>query len=279
MRHMRLLRPALIALTFCVLVFQSGWARAADRDQITAFLQVTGFDVALDSISLSAASAPQMLGIDPGAFGSEWTRLSEQVFDTAEMRSLAIDILEQTLSDAALGHAAAFYASDLGQRLVEVENASHMMDDDQKQDEGKRLVSDMVRTGDARLQELKRMNAAIGGVDSSLKALQEIQFRTLIAASSAGVVELRIDPDELRAVLAENEAEMRIALQTSALAGAAYTYRDFPDDEITAYTDALEDPLMQEVYELLNAVQFEIMANRFEVLAGRMAGMKPGQDI
>ncbi|WP_146345276.1 DUF2059 domain-containing protein [Falsiphaeobacter marinintestinus] len=279
MRHMRLLRPALIALTFCVLVFQSGWARAADRDQITAFLQVTGFDVALDSISLSAASAPQMLGIDPGAFGSEWTRLSEQVFDTAEMRSLAIDILQQTLSDAALGHAAAFYASDLGQRLVEVENASHMMDDDQKQDEGKRLVSEMVRAGDARLQELKRMNAAIGGVDSSLKALQEIQFRTLIAASSAGVVELRIDPDELRAVLAENEAEMRIALQTSALAGAAYTYRDFPDDEITAYTDALEDPLMKEVYELLNAVQFEIMANRFEVLAGRMAGMKPGQDI
>jgi hypothetical protein len=36
---------------------------------------------------------------------------------------------------------------------------------------------------------------------------------------------------------------------------------------------------MQEVYELLNAVQNEITANRFEVLAYRMAEMHPGQDI
>ena len=36
---------------------------------------------------------------------------------------------------------------------------------------------------------------------------------------------------------------------------------------------------MQEVYELLNAVQYEIMANRFEVLAAKMANLHPGQDI
>lgn len=267
------------ALTLILVMSGADRSRAADREQVTAFLQVTGFDIALDSIALSASSAPQMLGIDPGLFGSEWTRLSDDVFEIDTMRGLATDILEQTLSTPALGHAAGFYASDLGQRLVEVENASHMMEDDVKQAEGERLVAEMVKSGDPRLQELKRMNNAIGGVDVSLKALQEIQFRTLLAANAAGVVNLRVDLDELRALLAENEPEMRIALQKSALAGAAYTYKDFSDDDITAYTNALEEPLMQEVYELLNAVQFEVMANRFEELARRMADLQPGQDI
>ncbi len=36
---------------------------------------------------------------------------------------------------------------------------------------------------------------------------------------------------------------------------------------------------MQEVYELLNAVQYHIMADRFEHLAGRMAGLQPAQDL
>ena len=44
---------------------------------------------------------------------------------------------------------------------------------------------------------------------------------------------------------------MRQALQLSALAGAAYTYQDFSDADVVAYADALEQPLMQEVYELL----------------------------
>ena len=36
---------------------------------------------------------------------------------------------------------------------------------------------------------------------------------------------------------------------------------------------------MQRVYELMNAIQYEIMANRFEVLAARMAEMHPGQEL
>lgn len=271
---------ALAVLMLSLLAVLAAPARAAERDRIEAFLEVTGFDVALDSIALSAADAPQMLGIDPGVFGSEWTRLTGQVFDTGVMRELALDILEQTLSDDLLGHAAGFYATDLGQRLVVAENAAHMMEDDAvKTAEGTRIVAGLVEAGSPRLETLKRMIRAIDVADTSLKALQEIQIRFLLAASAAGVVELRMDADELRALMAANEGELRRAIQQSALASAAYTYRDFPDPDLTAYVDALERPEMQQVYTLLNAVQYEIMANRFEVLAARMAGLSPGQDI
>ena len=56
-------------------------------------------------------------------------------------------------------------------------------------------------------------------------------------------------------------------------------YQSFSDEELLAYTEALEDPQMQEVYQLMNAIQFEIMANRFEVLAAEMANLQPGQEL
>ena len=123
------------------------------------------------------------------------------------------------------------------------------------------------------------MNRAIDGSGRSVKALQEIQYRFLLAASAAGVIELRLDPDELRAMMEREADDLRKVLEQSALAGAAWTYRELSDEDLRAYAEALENPKMQQVYELLNTVQYEIMANRFEVLAGKMAGLKPGQDI
>lgn len=275
-RHLAVL-PLLLAALAVVLAVP---ANAADRDRILAFLEVTGFDVALDSIALSASSAPQMLGIEPDAFGSEWARVSGEVFESKTMRGLALDILEKTLTDDLLNHAVMFYASDLGQRLVTAENASHMVeDDDAKRAEGEKIVSDLVARGSQRLEVIKRMNRAIDSTGSSVRALQEIQYRFLLAASAAGVLDLRLDPGELRSLLKSQEGELRRAIQKSAIANAAYTYQEFSSEDLGAYADALETPQMARVYELLNAVQYEVMANRFEVLAGRLAGMQPGQDI
>ncbi|WP_422178164.1 DUF2059 domain-containing protein [Aestuariivita sp.] len=275
------LRPLQALLLGCaVLMISLAPLRAADRDRLEAFLEVTGFDVALESIKLSAGAAPEMLGVDPGIFGSEWTRLSEDVFDVPLMHDMALEILEQTLSDDLLVHAADFYASDLGQRLVEVENASHLReDDDAKRDEGRDLVAQWVQDANPRLEILKRMNAAVNSGSAGVRAFQEIQFRFLIAAAGAGVLELRVDPDELRAILQRDEARLRIALQESSLASAATTYLTIPDDDLVAYAEALEHPMMQEVYVLMNAVQYEIMANRFEVLAARMKDLQPGQEL
>lgn len=257
-----------------------GPARAAERDKLAAFLSVTGFDVALDSLRLSASSAPMMLGLDPGVFGAQWTRLADRVFETDGMRDMALDILSETLSDELLAHAAGYYASDLGQRLVEAENDGHMMEDDgRKQEDGAMLIAAMVEAGSPRLATIQRMIRAIDITGNSARALQEVQFRFLMAASAAAVIDLKMDADELRSFLRSREGEVRRSIQKSALASAAYTYQSFSDEELLAYTEALEDPQMQDVYQLMNAIQFEIMANRFEVLAAEMAKLQPGQEL
>lgn len=252
-------------------------ARAADRDRLEAYLEVTGFGVALDSIALAAADAPAMLGLEASDFGYEWERVAREVFDTDRMRETALDMLSETLSDEMLSHAAEFYASDLGQRLVAVENASHMReDDDAKRAEGLDLLTEMP---EARREVLRDMNAAVDSAGTGVRAVQEIQVRFLLAASYAGVLDYDLDEQALRALMAEDEAELRAQIEASALTNAAVTYASLPTQDLRAYVEALEHPVMARVYELMNAVQYEIMANRFEVLAARMAELQPAQEL
>ncbi|MBW4708260.1 DUF2059 domain-containing protein [Roseobacter sp. YSTF-M11] len=269
-----LLMTALVGLVFLTP------ARAANLDRLEAFLEVTGFDVALESIRLSAENAPNMIGLEADDFGSEWTRLVEDVFDTEQMHGMALEILSQTLDDDLLTHAVDFYASDLGQRLVVAENASHMKEDeDLKTESGEAIVAGLVRIGSPRLEELKRLNKATGSEDASVRAIQEVQVRFLMAAASAGVIELRMEEADLRESLKAQEGELRRGMQMAGLSGSAYTYQAFSHADITAYADALEHPKMQRVYELMNAVQFEIMANRYEAVAQRMQSLQPSQDL
>lgn len=269
---------ALVALLLPLLIL-TGPAVAADRSKVEAFLKVTGFDVALESIKLSAEDAPRMLGLDARDFGASWTLMSRDVFDVKDMQKDAVNILEQTLSDEALAHGAEFYASDLGQRLVEAENAAHMRDRSDKRDEGGRLLAEMRENDPERLALLERMLDAIGSEEQSLRAANELEVRFLMAAQQAGVIRLRVDEEGLRAAQAENAEETMKSMRLSGLASSAATYRDFSNDEIETYAAALEEPLMQEVYELMNAVQFEIMADRFERVAERLAELNPGQEL
>lgn len=277
----KLLRLSLAFLTMTSLAFVApATAQVKDEDRLEAFLEVTGFDVALESIKLTASTAPQMIGLEADDFGVQWTILVDEVFDTDLMHNMAVEILAETLDEDLLEHAVDFYTSDLGSRLVVVENRSHLEEDDgYKSESGEAIVAGLVQIGSPRLEELKRLNAATGSEDASIHAIQEVQVRFLMAAASAGVIDMRMEEDDLREALRQQEGEMRRNMQLSGLASSAYTYQSFSDDEITAYADALEDERMQKVYALMNAVQFEIMADRYEAVALGLKNLQPSQEL
>ncbi|MEL7299573.1 MAG: DUF2059 domain-containing protein [Pseudomonadota bacterium] len=254
-------------------------ALAADRAKIAAFMEVTGFDVALDSLRLSAGQAPSMLGLSEENFGADWTRLADEVFASEGLRSDALDILEQTMDDDMLNHAADFYASDLGQRLVEAENAAHMDDSAESAMAGEEIAAELLEADSPKIQYFRDMSSAIGSIENSIRSITEVQVRFLMAAQGAGLVDTEWSEEELRAVLLSRAAEMEQAMIIGSVTNAAFTYRDFTDEEMLAYLEALREPLMQRVYELMNAVQFQLQADRFETLAARMVDLYPQQDI
>jgi hypothetical protein len=271
------------AVLGCLFLLTTGLAQivqAADDRDIDEFLDITGFDVALESIRLSADTVPEMLGFEAEDFGSEWSRLVDEVFETELMLDMARTILGQALDDELREHAVAFYASDLGKRLVEVENRSHMSEDDAlKSESGAQIIDGLTRINSPRVDILCRMNDASDVGGHSLRAVQELQIRFLMAATVAGIIELQMDEADLREAFRSQEDELRATMKQGALENAAYTYQAFSDDEMSQYADALAHPEMQTVYALMNAIQFEIMANRFEAIALRMAHMRPSQDL
>ncbi|MBY6089890.1 DUF2059 domain-containing protein [Pseudooceanicola sp. 502str34] len=254
-------------------------AKAADTARVQDFLKVTGFDVSLESIKQSAEQAPRMLGVEADDFGASWQVLVDEVFDVPLMQQMGTEILVAALDDDALAYAEAFYGSDLGQRLVEAENDSHLRGSDDKYSEGQALVESYGESDPERIKLLQRMMEAIGSVDTSVRALQTVELRFILAAQAAGVITLRIDEEQLREVQRQSAPEIAKSIEISSLASSAATYKDFTDGELDTYAEALEHPLMQRVYELMNAVQFEIMANRFEALAKEMRGLAPAQDL
>ena len=254
-------------------------ARAAERDVYRAFLETTGFDVAIVALQQDAMSGPGMSGQEANDFGSQYVALAEQVFDPDLMLDRAIDMMAAVMPDELVAHGAGFYASDLGQRLVAVENASHMADLGDRRAMGDAIVAEIAETNPDRLEDFQAMMVAIGGVDASVRAIIEVQIRYLLAAMAAGTVDLEFSEAELRAIMAEQEPAMKNEIAINSIVGAAYTYRDMSDEDVGAYRAALEEPEMKQVYEALNAIQFQVMAERYEALAGELAGLSPQTEL
>lgn len=254
-------------------------AQAADEKDIREFLEVTGFDVAIASIQQGAMAGPALTGEDPDVFGRQWTKLAEEIFNPDEMVSEAVEMIGAIMPDDLLAHGAAFYGSTLGQRLVEVENESHMADDAEKYAEGEKITADLLDQDSIRIQVFREMGNAIGSTDTAIRSIVEIQVRYLMAAVAAGVSDFNISEEDLRLMLMEQSGEMRRNIEVNTLVANAYAYRDLSDEELIDYLSALQNPKMGQVYEILNAVQYQIMADRYETLATRLAELQPEQEL
>ena len=268
-----------LGLVICSLVLTTLPAESADREEIIDFMEVTGFDVSLESLRASARDAPSMLGLDAEDFGLSWTRLADRLFEPEALKLDAMEILQQALQDDVLKHAAEFYASDLGQQLVVAENKSHFVDIAKKRKEGEMLAAGLTARSSPQPQYFLDMAESIGSVGAGIKSYREVQVRFMMAAMAAGLIEQRFDEKSLRNLLAQQDDEARAAISNNLITSNAYTYRDFNDGEVEAYRDALAKDKMMEVYSLMNAIHYTIMADRYEKMAIEMVKLTPSQEL
>ncbi|MEM6306606.1 MAG: DUF2059 domain-containing protein [Pseudomonadota bacterium] len=252
---------------------------AADRSKIEDFMEITGFDQSIYSLRTNAKDAPAMLGLDADDFGISWKHLADEIFAEDALKKDALDILEQTLADDVLDHAIAFYASDLGQRLVAAENASHFADDDLKRAEGQELAAGLMEQNSPQPQLFLDMSNAISSADQAIASYREVQVQFLLTAQAAGLVEAQYSEAELRSLLARNDDDIRDAIRENTISSSAYTYRGFSDQDMRDYLGALSTPQMQRVYELMNAIQYTLMSDRYQQMAVRMAELHPSQEL
>lgn len=266
-------------LAACAVLVSTLTATGADRAAAREFLEITGFDVAITSMQDSAKAGPSIAGGDPDAFGYAWVRLAEEVFEPESLIEETLDMMEAIVPDALIEHGIEFYGSPLGQKLVEAENASQSVSGDRQLAEGEVIVTRLADENPARIDVYRRMNDAIGGVQSSARAIIEVQLRYVLAAAAAGASDIQYSEAELREILGRQMDVLVEALSTNSVFGSAFVYQDFSDEEVVAYLDALEHPQMKEIYEVLNGIQYQLMGDRYEELAAKLAGLSPQTDL
>lgn len=266
-------------LLAAVLALTAAMAAAADRGKLAAFLSVTGYDVVIESLQQGAMAGPGLVGDAPDTFGRQYAALAEEVFDPADMQARALDILAAVMPDELVDAGADFYASDLGQRLVAAENSGHLTPSAEKFAQGTSLVEAMIAASDPRIDLFKGLADAVGSDDVSQRAVVEIQVRFLLAASAAGAMPQGPDEAELRAILTAQARAQAPQTEFFGLVSNAYTYRDISTPDLEAYLEALREPQMQQVYEILNATQFQVMIERYEALGARLSELAPQQDL
>ena len=267
------------SFSFFVIILTAFPLYGADRDKIKAFMKVTGFDVSLESMRVSAGDAPAMLGMDSADFGRSWKLTADELFSPDSLKEDALDILQQALSDDVLLHASEFYASDLGRRLVTAENLSHFEDSELKKQQGEILLVGLLDRASPQPQYFRDMAKDIGAIDSGIRSFREVQVRFIMAAMGSGLIEQRLDEPDLRNMLAKEDASIKEQMLKNIVIANSYTYRDFTDLEIAKYQGALSTDEMNEVYELMNAIHFAIMADRYERLAVEMVKLHPLQEL
>lgn len=272
----RLLLAPLIALALCLGALA---APAADRAKVKAFMDVTGYDAVIEGLQQAAMAGPGLVGDAPQAFGEEYKLLAKEVFDPDAMKARALDILAAVMPDKLVAEGADFYASPLGQRLVKVENAAHLTPDAKVMAGGAEVVAKLKTDDPKRLEMLAALNAAVGSEAVWRKAAVEIQVHFILAARAAGALPQGPDETELRAMLDEQLKEAAPRNAQLAVVSNAYTYRDISDADLQAYLDELKSPAMSQIYEVLNATQYQVMIERYETLGQRLGDLPPQQEL
>lgn len=270
---------ATLGVVFSLLSTGAGAVQAAERDRLEEFLTVTGFDVAIEGLQTSAMAGPAVTGGMSEDFGQQYADLAEEVFDPDLMLNRTLDMLQAVLPDDLVDVAIAFYDSDIGRPIVQAENATVMTDDEVADTEGRRILEAERAENSPRVALYEDMATAIGSMDTTIRAITELQVRFLVAASSAGVIEMSLSEPELRMVIAQQLMAVVPEIAENGLVNSAYAYRDISTEDLAVYVEVLSTPSMQQTYEVMNAVQYQIMIERYEVLGARLAELSPVTDL
>lgn len=257
----------------------TGGALAADRAAAARFVEVSGFDKALASIPPAVMEGGAAFGGGEDAFTQQWKRAVKDVFDLEGIEAQALDMMEAILPDDSLALATDFYASPLGLRLVAVENETYSLAVSDRAAAGQRLLEEAEKDDPERVALIRAFVDSAQDLDHAVQVTFEIQLRYLLTAMASGAIEPGPSEEELRMILEAQAPQLKQAYADYMLRASMFTYREISNEDMRAYTEALDGAALTEVYEVLNGIYAEILAQRFEALAVHLGAIEPEDDL
>ena len=246
------LRTVCLAASLILAPLAAAADKTADAEEL---LRLVGYDAYSDVISQSFAGIADQSN---GAFAPEvierWPAIVEGRIDADSVHDAAAEALARDVSDTHLAELIAFFSDGSGRIVTEAEVTAQQdqIADPQADAEARAAylatLDDGFRDRFALYQDLIE---ALGAVDSGATLAMNVNFAMVSGMIASGLMDPAPAEEDVLAMIAASEEQVRAAVFEALLEDMAWTYRDVPDDDLQIYADLLVSPPGRAMYAAL----------------------------
>lgn len=210
---------------------------------------INGFDEMVEQLETSFRSAlDKYPGPKPEPLVEAWKEAQDGAFDVERMIAELEGVIATQLKPEEIAVLLDHFKSDFGMRISLLEIAATRPDVQQAKDtEGSTLYAELEEKDPERLALYDRLIEDMQAVDIG----EAIGLNMTYAMVSAmlGAAKQPVTDEQIAAVVKQNAATMRAAIEDSVTSSTAWTYRDLGLDDMRKYVAFLETPAARRYYQ------------------------------
>lgn len=218
----------------------------------------------------------------PGAGGSRWKAIVENIYDGARMRQQFEQGLSRELSadQAMLGEIQSFFASARGQSVLKLEiEARRALLDPAVEDAAQLAWQDLAAADSPRAAQLRRFAEVNDLIESNVMGALNANFAFYQGLAAVGAFPQDMTEDQMLADVWEQEAAVRAETEDWLFPFLALAYQPLSDEDLEAYIAFSESMAGQKINAALFSAFDDVFTSISRALGEAAARQMQGEDI
>jgi len=272
-----MLRLALLPLVLLVTP-----ALTADRVEVERLWRLLQMDDVIAIMREEGVAYGKALGDDmlDGTGGTGWTGDVSRIYDADAMTRVAQSRFAADLAQTDIAPMVAFFETDLGQRVITLENAARraMLDSDVEEasrDEAWRLRD----AGDARFQRLSAFVDAHDIIELNVVGAMNTTYAFYVGMTASAITTGRMTETDILTEVWQQEPLVRQDTEDWVMSFVNLAYRPLSDDDLAAFLAFADTPAGHRLNQAM-FVAFDEMFVGISRALGRAVGQRlSGQEL
>jgi hypothetical protein len=173
-----------------------------------------------------------------GRGGAAWDAVVADIYDTDDMETVVLDGLDRQLADTDLSMMLAFFLSDRGQRIIQLElSAREALLNDEIEELAELQLQNMRKGDDPRLAVLTDFIEANDLIESNVVGGMNSSFAFYQGLRDGGAFEDTLSEDQILTDVWAQEVDIRTDTTDWIYSYLALAYQPLEDADIQAYTE------------------------------------------
>ncbi|MDJ0628294.1 MAG: DUF2059 domain-containing protein [Rhodobacter sp.] len=200
--------------------------RALGLPEIVAIMREEGIDYGLE---LEAE-------LFPGRGGARWAAVVEQIYDLDRMEETVLGRLDTDLASADLAPMTAFFGSDLGREIVQLEvTARRALLDEGVEEVSRAVLEDLTLARDPRLDLIRDFAEANGLVENNVVGAMNSNYAFYTGLADGGAFPGEMTEEQILTDVWSQEEAIREDTEAWLYSYLVMAYRPLSDADIEAY--------------------------------------------